>query len=156
MRGFDMALREADEGRAVLVILLSDGVANVGATRTDDLLEQIGERGDIGLTTIGVGPGPFNDELMEQLSNKADGTHHYIDTVDEARRIFVENLTSLLASVARDAKIQVEFDRRDGLSVVAGRRHIVRSHYCRRRPQREMAWHGTSREAPKEDSTQPE
>ena len=111
VRGFDMALREADDGRAVLVILLSDGVANVGATRTDDLLEQIGERGDIGLSTIGVGLGPFNDELMEQLANKADGTYHYIDTVDEARRIFVENLTSLLASVARDAKIQVEFDR---------------------------------------------
>ena len=111
VRGFDMALREADEGRAVLVILLSDGVANVGATRTDDLLEEIGERGDIGLTTIGVGLGPFNDELMEQLANRADGTYHYIDTPDEARRIFVENLTSLLASVARDAKIQVEFDR---------------------------------------------
>ena len=111
VRGFDMALREADEGRAVLVILLSDGVANVGATRTDDLLEEIGERGDIGLTTIGVGLGPFNDELMEQLANKADGTYHYIDTPDEARRIFVENLNSLLASVARDAKIQVEFDR---------------------------------------------
>ena len=111
VRGFDMALREADGGRAVLVILLSDGVANVGATRTDDLLEEIGERGDIGLTTIGVGLGPFNDELMEQLANKADGTYHYIDTPDEARRIFVENLNSLLASVARDAKIQVEFDR---------------------------------------------
>ena len=111
VRGFDMALREADGGRPVLVILLSDGVANVGATRTDDILEEIGERGDIGLTTIGVGLGPFNDELMEQLANKADGTYHYIDTPAEARRIFVENLTSLLASVARDAKIQVEFDR---------------------------------------------
>ena len=111
VRGYDMALREADDGRPVLVLLLSDGVANVGATRTDDILEQIGERGDIGLSTIGVGLGPFNDELMEQLANKADGTYHYIDTVDEARRIFVENLTSLLASVARDAKIQVEFDR---------------------------------------------
>ena len=111
VRGFDMALREADAGRAVLVILLSDGVANVGATRTDDILKEIGERGDIGLTTVGVGLGPFNDELMEQLANKADGTYHYIDTPAEARRIFVENLTSLLASVARDAKIQVEFDR---------------------------------------------
>ena len=111
VRGFDLALREADGGRPVLVILLSDGVANVGATRTDDILEEIGERGDIGLTTIGVGLGPFNDELMEQLANKADGTYHYIDTPAEARRIFVENLTSLLASVARDAKIQVEFDR---------------------------------------------
>ena len=111
VRGYDMALREADDGRPVLVLLLSDGVANVGATRTDDILEEIGERGDIGLSTIGVGLGPFNDELMEQLANKADGTYHYIDTADEARRIFVENLNSLLASVARDAKIQVEFDR---------------------------------------------
>ena len=110
-RGYDMALSEADRGRAVLVLLLSDGVANVGATRTDDILEEIGERGDIGLSTIGVGLGPFNDALMEQLANKADGTYHYIDSPAEARRIFVENLTSLLASVARDAKIQVEFDR---------------------------------------------
>ncbi len=115
-RGYDMALREADRGRAVLVLLLSDGVANVGATRTDDILEEIGERGDIGLSTIGVGLGPFNDELMEQLANKADGTYHYIDTPAEARRIFVENLTGLLASVARDAKIQVEFDRDKVLS----------------------------------------
>ena len=111
VRGFDMALREADDGRNVLVLLLSDGVANVGATRTDDILEEIGERGDIGLSTIGVGLGPFNDELMEQLANKADGSYHYIDTPDEARRIFVENLNAMLASVARDAKIQVEFDR---------------------------------------------
>ena len=111
VRGYDMALSEARRGRDVLVLLLSDGVANVGATRTDDILEEIGERGDIGLSTVGVGLGPFNDELMEQLANKADGTYHYIDTPDEARRIFVENLTSLLASVARDAKIQVEFDR---------------------------------------------
>ena len=116
VRGYDMALREADRGRAVLVLLLSDGVANVGATRTDDILEEIGERGDIGLSTIGVGLGPFNDELMEQLANKADGTYHYIDTPAEARRIFVENLTGLLASVARDAKIQVEFDRDKVLS----------------------------------------
>ncbi|MYG98342.1 MAG: DUF3520 domain-containing protein [Acidimicrobiaceae bacterium] len=114
--GFDMALSEADHGRNVLVLLMSDGVANVGATRTDDILEEIGERGDIGLSTIGVGLGPFNDELMEQLANKADGTYHYIDTPSEARRIFVENLTSLLASVARDAKIQVEFDRDKVLS----------------------------------------
>lgn len=110
VRGYDMALREADDGRLALVLLLSDGVANVGATRTDDILAEIGERGDIGLSTIGVGLGPFNDELMEQLANQADGTYHYIDTPDEARRIFVDNLTSLLASVARDARIQVEFD----------------------------------------------
>ena len=110
VRGYDMALREADAGRQVLVLLLSDGVANVGATRTDDILESIGERADIGLSTVGVGLGPFNDELMEQLANQADGTYHYIDTPSEAVRIFVDDLDGLLSYAARDAKVQVEFD----------------------------------------------
>ncbi len=110
LRGYDLALEEARSGRSVLVMLLSDGVANVGATRTDDILREIGDREDIGLTTIGVGLGPFNDVLMEQLANSADGTYHYIDTTDEARRIFGANIVSLLALAARDAKIQVEFN----------------------------------------------
>ena len=108
--GYEMALAEADSGRPVLVLLLSDGVANVGATRTDEILERIGERGDIGLSTIGVGLGPFNDALMEQLANTADGTYHYIDSFREARRILADNLPSLLSVAARDAKIQVEFN----------------------------------------------
>ena len=108
--GYDMALDEARRGREVLVMLLSDGVANVGATRTDQILRDIGDRGDIGLTTIGVGLGPFNDVLMEQLANSADGTYHYIDSTHEARRIFGSNIVSLLALAARDAKIQVEFN----------------------------------------------
>ncbi|MDE0604295.1 MAG: von Willebrand factor type A domain-containing protein [bacterium] len=110
VRGYNMALREADAGRQVLVLLLSDGVANVGATHTDDILESIGERADIGLSTIGVGLGPFNDELMEQLANRADGTYHYIDTPSEAVRVFVDDLDGLLAYAARDAKVQVEFN----------------------------------------------
>ena len=109
-RGYEMARREADQDRSVLVLLLSDGVANVGATRTDDILEEIGERSDIGLSTVGVGLGPFNDVLMEQLANRADGTYHYIDSPDEARRIFVDDLGSLLSLAARDARIQVAFD----------------------------------------------
>ena len=108
--GYDMALDEARGGRDVLVMLLSDGVANVGATRTDQILRDIGDRSEIGLTTIGVGLGPFNDVLMEQLANSADGTYHYIDSTHEARRIFGSNIVSLLALAARDAKIQVEFN----------------------------------------------
>ena len=109
-RGYEMARREADGDRSVLVLLLSDGVANVGATRTDDILEEIGERSDIGLSTVGVGLGPFNDVLMEQLANRADGTYRYIDSPDEARRIFVDDLVSLLSLAARDARIQVAFN----------------------------------------------
>ena len=108
--GYDMALEEAEMGRSVLVIFFSDGVANVGSTRTDDILEDIGDRGEIGLTSIGVGLGPLNDELLEQLANRADGTYHYVDGVEQARRIFVDDFTSLLAVAARDAKIQVEFN----------------------------------------------
>ncbi len=108
--GYDMAIAEAESGRSVLVILFSDGVANVGSTRTDDILEDIGDRRDIGLTSIGVGLGPFNDALLEQLANNADGTYHYIDGVEQARRIFVDDFNSLLAVAARDAKVQVEFD----------------------------------------------
>ena len=110
VRGYDLASAEARRGRDVLVMLLSDGVANVGATRTDEILRDIGDREEIGLTTIGVGLGPFNDVLMEQLANSADGTYHYIDSTHEARRIFGSNLVSLLALAARDAKIQVEFN----------------------------------------------
>ena len=109
-RGFELALAEAESGRSVLVLLLSDGVANVGATTTEEILERIGERGDIGLSTIGVGLGPFNDVLMEQLANSADGTYHYIDTSEEARRIFDDNLGGMLLLAARDARIQVEFN----------------------------------------------
>ena len=110
VRGYEVALAEAEAGRSVLVMLLSDGVANVGATRTDEILSEIGDRGDIGLTTVGVGLGPFNDVLMEQLANTADGTYHYIDSFAEARKIFVDNLASLLSVAARDAKIQVVFN----------------------------------------------
>ena len=116
VRGYDLALDEARRGRDVLVMLLSDGVANVGATRTDEILRDIGDRDEIGLTTIGVGLGPFNDVLMEQLANSADGTYHYIDSTTEARRIFGSNIVSLLALAARDAKIQVEFNPHTVLS----------------------------------------
>ena len=108
--GYRMAESEADAGRNVLVLLFSDGVANVGATETDRILRQLGERSDIGLSTIGVGLGPFNDELMEQLANQADGSYHYIDDHDEAWRLLGDDVTSFVSVAARDAKVQVIFN----------------------------------------------
>ncbi|WP_419840670.1 YfbK domain-containing protein [Candidatus Poriferisodalis sp.] len=108
--GYRMAESEADSGRDVLVLLFSDGVANVGATETDRILRQLGERADIGLSTIGVGLGPFNDELMEQLANRADGSYHYIDDHDEAWRLLGDDVTSFVSVAARDAKVQVIFN----------------------------------------------
>ena len=108
--GYRMAESEAATGRNVLVLLFSDGVANVGATETDRILRQLGERTDIGLSTIGVGLGPFNDELMEQLANRADGSYHYIDDEDEAWRLLGGDVTSFVSVAARDAKVQVIFN----------------------------------------------
>ena len=109
-RGFRMAESEAAAGHQALVLLFSDGVANVGATETDRILRLLGERDDIGLSTIGVGLGPFNDELMEQLANRADGTYHYIDDYDEAWRLLGGDVTSIVSVAARDAKVQVIFN----------------------------------------------
>ncbi|MCP5095021.1 MAG: DUF3520 domain-containing protein, partial [Chloroflexi bacterium] len=64
----------------------------------------------IQLTTIGFGLGNFNDVMMEQLADNGDGSYAYVDTIDEAERLFVDNLMSTLQTIALDAKIQVEFD----------------------------------------------
>ena len=94
------------------VILCSDGVANVGATGPDQILDSIRRYADTGITmtSIGVGMGNFNDVLMEQLANDGDGFYAYVDTIDEAERVFVDDLTSTLQTIALDSKVQVDFN----------------------------------------------
>lgn len=94
------------------VVLASDGVANVGVTDPDELARMIREDADRGieLVTIGFGMGNFNDVTMEQLADQGDGFYAYVDTEDEAERLFEDELTSTLLTIAKDAKIQVEFD----------------------------------------------
>jgi len=110
--GYDLASESFRAGFNNRVILCSDGVANVGATGPESILGRIGReaRRGIELTTVGFGMGNYNDALMEQLADQGDGRYHYVDSLDEARRIFVENLTGTLETIARDAKVQVEFD----------------------------------------------
>lgn len=94
------------------VILCSDGVANVGATGPESIgkrIEMAAEKG-IELTTVGFGMGNYNDVLMEQLADQGDGSYAYVDDLTEARRIFVENLTGTLQTIASDAKVQVVFN----------------------------------------------
>ena len=62
------------------------------------------------MTTIGMGMGNYNDTLMEQLADDGDGFYAYVDTLEQARRVFVDQLTSTLLTIAKDAKIQVEFN----------------------------------------------
>ena len=64
----------------------------------------------ITLTTVGFGMGNFNDILMEQLANNGNGSYAYVDNLNEAKRVFVENLTGTLQIIAKDAKVQVEFN----------------------------------------------
>ena len=78
----------------------------------DGLLEYIGgyvEEG-ISLVTYGFGMGNYNDVLLEQLADRGDGSYAYIDDMDEARRLFVEELTASLQVIAYDAKVQVDFN----------------------------------------------
>jgi len=76
------------------------------------MLKQIKKYADKGitLTTVGFGMGNFNDILMEKLGDKGNGHYAYVDNLPEARRIFVENLTGTLQVIARDVKIQVDFN----------------------------------------------
>ena len=109
---YGLAAERVQPGRVTRVLLLSDGVGNVGRTGADSILEQIRDHVDDGvtLTTIGFGMGNYNDILMEQLANDGDGSYHYVDSLTEARRLFVDNLVGTLQNIAKDTKVQVDFD----------------------------------------------
>ena len=109
---YEMAAPEVRTGRITRVMLLSDGVGNVGRTGADAILRELRPHVDEGvsLTTVGFGMGNFNDVLMERLANDGDGSYHYVDTLAEARRVFVDDLVGTLQNIARDAKIQVDFN----------------------------------------------
>jgi Ca-activated chloride channel homolog len=114
--GIELAYREAakNTGRGAVsrVIVLSDGDANVGPSSHDHLLQLISEHAHRGITlsTIGFGMGNYKDSTMEQLADKGDGNNFYIDSIEQARRVFQEQLGSTLEVVAKDVKLQVEFD----------------------------------------------
>ncbi len=109
---YRLAASHPREGAARRVILCSDGVANVGRTGADAILARIRRQAEQGieLTTVGFGMGNYNDQLMERLADAGDGRYAYVDSLDEARRIFVEGLTGTLRTIASEAKAQVEFN----------------------------------------------
>lgn len=112
--GYGLARDSFDDGGINRVIIASDGVANAGVTDPDALASMIRDDADAGidLVTVGYGMGNFNDVTMEQLADNGDGFYAYVDTIDEAEELFEDDLTSTLLTVAKDAKIQVEFDDR--------------------------------------------
>jgi Ca-activated chloride channel family protein len=95
------------------IILCSDGVANQGITEAQALLAQArgGAGKGVALTTVGFGMGNYNDVLMEKLAQSGDGQYAYVDSLQEAKRIFVEEASGTLQLIARDVKVQLHFDK---------------------------------------------
>jgi len=114
--GIQLAYRMAEQafidGGINRVMLATDGDFNVGTVDFETLIDIVERHRDngIALTTLGFGSGNYNDRLMEQLADAGNGNHAYIDTLNEGRKVLVEQLTGTLQTIARDVKIQVEFN----------------------------------------------
>ncbi len=110
--GYELAWRAYNPDAINRVVLVSDGVANVGQTGPEAILDSIAQYAAQGitLTSVGVGMGNYNDVLMEQLADQGDGFYAYVDDIEAARRLFVDDLTSTLQTIAKDAKVQVDFN----------------------------------------------
>jgi len=114
--GLELAYRIAREnfiaGGVNRVILATDGDFNLGVTGKGallDLIEKDAHRG-VFLTTLGFGMGNYKDAMLETLADKGNGNYAYIDTINEARKVLVDELGSTLITIAKDVKIQVEFN----------------------------------------------
>jgi len=94
------------------LVLISDGVANLGNTEAEGILGRAVEARRLGVsaTVIGMGRGEYNDRFLETLADKGNGFYAYVDNAESAQRVFVDNFAANFASIAKDAKIQMEFD----------------------------------------------
>ena len=94
------------------IILATDGDFNVGTVDFEMLKQLVEDRREHGivLTTLGFGSGNYNDHLMEQLADAGNGNYAYIDTLSEARKALVDEMSSTFMTIAKDVKIQVEFN----------------------------------------------
>ncbi len=107
------AKRHFIEGGVNRVVLASDGDFNVGVTNRDDLIAMVEERAKsdaIFLTVLGFGQGNLNDNMMEQIADKGNGNYFYIDNGKEGQRVLVDRLSATLVTIAKDVKIQVDFN----------------------------------------------
>lgn len=109
---YQLAMDNYKEDGTNRVILATDGDFNVGISDTKLLVKMIenSRRSGVALTTLGFGMGNYNDHLMEQLADAGNGNYAYIDTLGEARKVLVDELTSTLVTIASDVKIQIEFN----------------------------------------------
>lgn len=111
-RAYQLAHQTFVKGGINRVVLATDGDFNVGTVDFESLVDMAErERGTgVELTTLGFGTGNYNDQLMERLADAGNGNYAYIDTLSEARKVLVSELSSTLFTIAKDVKIQVEFN----------------------------------------------
>lgn len=109
---YDAAQSHFIKGGTNRVILATDGDFNVGVTSQDDLVRLIEEKAKSGvfLSALGFGVGNLKDSTLEKLADKGNGNYAYIDTLAEARKVLVEQLSGTLVTIAKDVKIQIEFN----------------------------------------------
>ena len=109
---YDLARQAYIKGGINRIVLATDGDFNVGTTDFDALVDLVERErdGGVSLTTLGFGTGNYNDELLERLADAGNGNHAYIDTLREGRKVLVEQLSGTLQTIAKDVKIQVEFN----------------------------------------------
>ncbi|OCC25015.1 hypothetical protein MB02_06155 [Croceicoccus estronivorus] len=114
--GLQLAYQIAEDNRIQggvnRVILATDGDFNVGISNRDALIEMIEKERDSGitLTTLGFGTGNYNEAMMEQIADHGNGNYAYIDSALEARKVLTDEMASTLFTIAKDVKIQVEFN----------------------------------------------
>lgn len=109
---YDMAAKHFEKGGINRVILATDGDFNVGTTSRTELLELIEDKRKSGvfLSVLGFGRGNMQDSTMEMLADKGNGNYAYIDSQAEARKVLVEEAGGTLVTIAKDVKLQVEFN----------------------------------------------
>jgi Ca-activated chloride channel family protein len=100
------------EGGVNRILIATDGDFNVGVSNTDALIEMVEKQrdGGITLTTLGFGTGNYNEAMMEQIADHGNGNYAYIDSALEARKVLGEQMAATLFTIAKDVKIQVEFN----------------------------------------------
>jgi len=100
------------QGGVNRILLATDGDFNVGVSDTKALIQMVEQQrdGGITLTTLGFGEGNYNEALMEQVADHANGNYAYIDSALEAEKVLGEQMSSTLFTIAKDVKIQVEFN----------------------------------------------
>lgn len=111
-RAYKLAMEQKIEDGVNRVILATDGDFNVGVTGREALVDLVKSRakGGVFLTVAGFGTGNLNDAMMDAITRDGNGNYFYIDSEREGRKVFLQNLSGTLVTIAKDVKIQVEFN----------------------------------------------